>query len=160
MTPRIPWITLFLTAMAGIACGADPALDAFAQRYVKAATDGDAATLEAMTYMEGASPGDFKTLKHEIELKLKYKNPDPPTEDSVVPLDRDLVGGMEPKIFNGEKTERTLEPVGMIKITTESSNEDLKARIYKADVQGQQKSDVLEQDIAKETPLIHKGKNS
>jgi hypothetical protein len=46
-----------------------------------------------------------------------------------------------------------------VKITTESSNEDLKAKIYKADLQGQ-KSDVIEQDIAKETPLIYKGNNS
>jgi hypothetical protein len=145
--------------MAGIACGADPALDAFAHRYAKAETDGDAATLESMTYMEGASPEDFKTLKHYVELSLKYKNPAPPTEVTLEPLDRDLVGGLEPKIFNGEKTGMTLEPVSMIKITTESSNENLKATIYKADVQGQ-KSDVLEQNIAKDSPLIYKGKNS
>ena len=52
-------VTLFLTAMAGIACGADPALEAFARQYVKAEADGDTATLEAMTYMEGTSPEDF-----------------------------------------------------------------------------------------------------
>lgn len=94
---------------------ADPALAAFAERYAKAKDEGDAATLMAMHYLEGATEAEVARVKESVEMGIKYKNVD---KHTAVTVDDKLNEDMEfTRVSKGEKVEPNLSPAGMISIT-------------------------------------------
>lgn len=94
---------------------ADPALEAFAERYAKAKDEGDAAALMAMHYLEGATQAEVARVKESVEMGIKYKNAD---KHTAVTIDDKLNEDIEfTRVSNGEKVETSLPPAGMISIT-------------------------------------------
>ena len=94
---------------------ADPLMEAFAERYAKAKDEGDAETLMAMHYLEGATEAEVARVKEAVEIGIKYKNVD---KHSSVTIDDKLNEDIEfTRVSKGEKLETNLPPAGMIRIT-------------------------------------------
>lgn len=99
---------------------ANPDVEAFAQKFAKARTQSDAATLEALHYTQGSSEADIQKMKDMVAMSLKYSHSGPIKSVTIEALDEDAKASYaKPQIFNGEKIEVNLQPLGMIKLTYE-----------------------------------------